>query len=328
MDVSPASLDALLNAALLHFLQSHTNLRFRPGVAAGLASAVNALIERKPPAPDAPSLAQARRLADEGWVGLGQVLAPEHVAALVAYFEQRPCFNGIVPTMSDHVPRRVGEGAERFAHGSYPLADVIGAPGLLELANRPEILAIADAYLGCTPTLYSLQAGWSFAGAGTSPDGAHFRREDDDYKFCTLFVYLTDVRPDNGPRMFIRRSHRADLVEAIVREAAPAGRTAAIDDLFQMNPSDAHDRLYGELFGRLIDTIAGPAGFVFMADTCGLHKELPVAAGRRLIAQARYGLYRNTCATVLGEAAVPPEAIGARLPGDLRTVYVNRCLIR
>jgi hypothetical protein len=327
MDVSPDSLDALLNGALLHFLQSHTNLRFRHGIAAGLASAVNALIERQPPAPEAPSVAQAQRLADEGWVGLGQVLVPDDVAKLVAYFEQRPCFNGAVPTMSDRVPRRVGEGAERFAHGSYPLADVIAAPGLLELANRPEILSVADAYLGCTPTLYSLQVGWSFAGSPPFGEGAHFHRWDDDYKFCTLVAYLTDVRPDNGPQMFIRRSHRADLVEAIVRDAA-RGRAVAIDDLFQMNPSDAHDRLYGELFARLVDTIAGPAGFAFVADTSGLHKELPVLSGRRLVARAHYGLYRNTRAAVMGEGAVPPAALGRRLPADARTVYVNRCLIR
>lgn len=333
MDVSPASLDALLNAALLHFLQSHTSLRFRHGIAAGLASAVDALIERPKKTPlGAPSLDQARRLSDEGWVGLGQVLAPDDVAKIVAYGEQQPCFNGTVPAMSDRQPRRVGglggEGAERFAHGSYPLAAVIAAPLLLELANRPEIVAVAEAYLGCTPTLYSLHLTWSFGGTAASDPTPHFHREDDDYKFCTLVLYLTDVRPESGAHVFIRRSHRTDLVEAAVREAAARGQRVALDDLFQMNQSTDLDQLYAGLFPRLADTIAGPAGSAFMADTSGLHKELPVLTGRSLVAVARYGLYRNTRAAVTGEDAVPWAVIDGRLPRDARTIYINRCLIR
>lgn len=330
MDVSPASLDALLNAALLHFLQSHTNLRFRHGVAAGLASAVNALIERPKAGPGAPGLDQARRLADEGWVGLGQVLAPGEVAKIIAYCERQPCFNAATSAMSDRRPRRVGEGAERFPHGSYKPADVIAAPLLLELANRREVVAIAEAYLGCTPTLYSLHLAWSFGGAGAaaSVPVPHFHRWDDDYKFCALFLYLSDVRPESGAHAFIRRSHRVDLVEAAVREATARGRRVTLDDLFQTSQSAALDQLYAELFPRLTDTIAGPAGFAFMADTSGLHKELPALSGRSLVAVARYGLYRNTRAAVTGEDAVPWAAIDGRLPHDERTIYINRCLIR
>ena len=333
MDVSPASLDALLNAALLHFLESHTNLRFRHGVATGLASAVNAFIERPPaPAPDSPSHGQAQRLAEEGWAGLGQVLTADQVARTVAYFAARPCFNAPTPGMSDRVSRRIGEGAEGFHDGSYELADVVGAPFLLEVANRPEILAVAESYLGCTPTLYSLNAGWSFARPGIAPPPQFFRRDADDYKFCSLFVYLTEVGRPNGPCAFIRGSHRADLIDAIVKVAAPrlasAGRSLSADDLYATAQSAAQDRLYGELFGGLSDTITGPAGFAFIADTGGLHKTLPPAAGRRLLFRARYGLYRNTHAAVMGDTAVPPAAIGTRLPRDLRTVYINRCLIR
>lgn len=332
MDSSPASLDALLNAALLHFLESHTDVRFRHGVAAGLASAINALIERAPPQAGSPATAHARRLADEGYAPLGEVLTAGQAAEIVAYFTARPCFNSAMTTMSDRVPRRVGDGAERFAHGSYALADVIAAPFLLELVNRPDIVAVAEAYLGCTPTLYALHAAWSFSRPETAEPPPLFRRDRDDYKFCTLFIHLTDVGTDNGPQAFVRRSHRVDLVEAIVRHAAGratgAGRPLAVDDLYQTAESEAQDRLYAEIFQGLVDVITGPAGSAFIADTGGLHKALPVSAGRRLIASARYGLYRNTHAALMGEAAVAPSQIAARLPRDLRTMYINRCLIR
>lgn len=332
MDVSPASLDALLNAALLHFLEGHTDPRFRHGIAAGLASAVNALIERRPAPAGAPTHAQAQRLADEGWVALGQVLTAQQVASIVDYFTQRPCFNAQVPTMSDRVGRRIGEGAEGFRFGSYSLVDIIAAPFLLELANRPEILAVAEGYLGCTPTLYSLNAWWSFDGSGPANSPEFFHRDLDDYKFCALLVCLTDVGAQNGPMAFIRRSHRVDLSEAIVAAAGPRfirnGRTLSIDNLYETTQSDAHDRIYADLFEGLVDKIAGPAGFAFTADTGGLHKWLPSAAGRRLMFWARYGLYRNTHASLMGEASVPPSAIQARLPRDARTIYINRCLIR
>ena len=321
METSPASLDALVNAALLHFLQSHTDLRFRHGVAAGLASAVNALIPRQ--TPDAQALGHGRRLAGEGWTGLGQVLTADQVAIVVEQFVKRPCFNGPVSAMSDRIGRRVGEGAERFPDGSYPLADVVAVPFLLEVANRPDVLAVAEAYLGCTPTLYALNAAWSFAGTGAPAAPAYLGRDDDDYKFCALFVYLTDIGPQSGAPVFIRRSHRADLVEAIARE-----RSVPLDQLYQMAPSAAHDRLFGEVFRGVADTITGPPGFAFLADTSGLHKLPPPGAGRRLIFTARYGLYRNTRAAVTGEGAVPLSMIGMRLPRDARTIYVNRCLIR
>lgn len=332
MDVSPASLDALLNAALLHFLQGHTNLRFRHGVASGLASAVNALIERRIPLPGSPSAKQAQHLADEGYVPLGQVLTADDVRKVVAHFEQRPCFNGPVPAMSDRVARRVGEGAERFRDGSFALAEVIAAPGLLELANRPEIVAVAEAYLGCTPTLYSLHAQWSFAGPGASASMPWFQRDLDDYKFCTLVMYLTDVGPQSGAHVFVRRSHRVDLAEAILREAngrdGRFDRKPSIETLYPATESEAQDRLYAEIFSGLIDTITGPAGFAFIADTSGLHKEMPMTAGRRLMVCARYGLYRNTYTAIMGDVAVPPSAVGSRLAGDPRTVYINRCLVR
>ena len=81
---------------------------------------------------------------------LGPVLTQEKAGEVTRYLETKPCFNAHIAWMGDNVPRRIGDGAEAFHYGSYQLADILAAPYLIEIANRPDIPSIAEGYLGCT----------------------------------------------------------------------------------------------------------------------------------------------------------------------------------
>lgn len=326
-----AALETRLTQWMLRALQLRTSAPFRHQIAELVATAINKNLEFTPPT-DAASGAHFGTLQSEGYTRLGQLLAPQQVDDVVRHFLSRPCYNAHVSCSSDKVPRLVGQGAEEFHYGSYPLADVIDAPHLLELANSPLLLNIAARYLGCTPTLYSLNAWWSFSGHGRASSSQEFHRDDDDYKFCTLFVFLTDVGLRSGAHLYIRRSHRLELIEAIVRDVAPkflqrTGRPLTVQDVYGQGAGYGRDGFYEQVFDGLIDTVTGSAGFGFIADTGGLHKGEPLSEGRRLMFWARYGLYSNCLVGFDGIEPVEGERAAGRLSTDMKTAYINRCII-
>jgi hypothetical protein len=326
--------DSILNWALLHAMQQSRTGLVRHQVGQIIAKTISDVLGPAGAAPDDPEVEAASGvLTNEGYCRVGEVFSAADIAAIVGHFEARPCFNSNVVASSDKIGRRIRAGAEDFHYGSYTLADVLAAPRLLEFANHPKILGIAHRYLGCLPTLYSLHAWWTFPGHGKAKHSQEFHRDRDDFKFCTMFIYLTDVGPQGSPHAYIRRSHRVELVDEILRQSTQRLRAAGLEisllDLYRGNEEGyGRDELYTTLFDGLIDTITGPAGTAFIADTSGLHKGFPAMQERRLMFWARYGLYRNSAVRADGTEAVTASTIAGRLPRDWRSSYVNRTLIK
>jgi hypothetical protein len=318
-----AEIDAAFNLAALREVQKHTSGLDRHRYGALIAAEITRRLGEQ--APLSKDVAQtASMLNQDGVVRLGSVLTPEQVTAIVSHFKGRPCFNAHVPGFSDKQPRLMGLGAEMFHYGSYELADVMAAPLLLELANHPKILGVAQTYLGCLPTLYSLHAWWTFPGHGKAQLSQEFHRDRDDFKFCTLFVYLTDVDMSASPHVYLRRTHRTDLVKAAVERS---GTRFDYRSLYLDNEEGyGRDELYERLFPGMAETITGSAGTAFVADTGGLHKGLPALERPRLMFWARYGIYRNFVA--LDRSPLPKEAVAGRLPQNWECAYINRCLVK
>jgi hypothetical protein len=151
----------------------------------------------------------------------------------------------------------------------YP-EDVLRAPHLLQLANRPDILDAAAGFLGCKPSIGYMTAWWSFP-TGSGPQHAeYFHRDLDDWRFVKLFVYLTPVAAQNGPHVYVKGSASSNrLVQK---------RRYADGEVQRHFP---HDRL----------TVMGSAGDAFLEDTFGMHKGQPVAHGYRLIFQVVYSMF-------------------------------------
>lgn len=274
-------------------------------------------------------------LAEDGCFVLRNLLSADQVAETRRYFDARPCFNAHVPWDGDGVPRFVGAGAEAFHYGSYAMTDVLDAPHLLEIANHPQVLALAARYLGCVPTLYSVNAWWSFGGhPETAPKSQTYHRDEDDFRFCTLFIYLTDVDEAGGPHVFVRKTHRQDLVASYLQ--GPAA------EAFQRLPEDTQkaiaggalfadggygsDSLVEALFAPLITTIHGVAGTGILANTMAFHKGLPPRRGHRLMFWSRYGIYTNMGrgSDVAGEW----RRVEHRLQKTDVLRYINRQILR
>jgi hypothetical protein len=323
--MTTSQIDAARLSLLLNRLQETLDWRSRTPVANALAEITRAMV---PPGgtPSPESRERAERLARDGLVRLGRILTQQQVDEIHAYLKTRPCFTGHVPAKGDKVPRSVDECARLANCASYTRADVLGAPHLLELANRPELLEIAEAYLGCTPTIYSINLFWSFPEREEKYAATQlYHRDFDDFRFCTLFVFLTDIRTGDGAHYFMRGTHRADFVEQAYRERLREPKMFPLERLFLVASYD--DRDCQNMFHNEIELVVGSAGQGVFEDTYGLHKG-DVPKTPRLLGWVRYGLYNNNTAYKDHPDGPAPRPVAAgRIPATARHQFINRLLV-
>jgi hypothetical protein len=271
-------------------------------------------------------------------VGLGtfgRLLDDAAVDEIVRYLRGQAGYSGHHVSSSDGVPRGFGELALGHRYCAYTPDTVLGAPHLMALANRHDVLDFVERALGCVPTLYSVNAWWSFPAPGEPwpPYSQQFHRDDDDFRFFTLFAYLTDVtRPEDGATQLLAGSHTVAGIEGLVAGARESGRLDPdVDDPEkvisgrQPAPLDAVDRI----FPAQVISMLGERGTCFIADTTALHRGLKPTAKARLIFWARYGLgpNSNTSDTDMPNGRMPLDRLGAAIPDTPRSRYVNRILV-
>jgi len=321
---------ARLNAAFAD-LQTGATFEDRALYAKVLAQATAKTLPEDWRRPASPPVARAGdALRADGLVRLGQVLHPIHAAEVLAYFRARKCFNGQVPNQGDGVRRTVEECvAARFNHGSYPLAEVLTAPHLIELANRQELLDLVENYIGCTPTLYSVNAFWAFPKA---PRARHtvqtYHRDHDDFRFCTVFLFLTETKPEDGAHYLIKGSHRKEMVEQAIARAAQKGGKAppTVESMFDEDHGNMNEAC-DQLFTSEIELVTAKPGEAVIEDTYAIHKgDIPKTP--RLVVWLRYGLYK--CKSNYNDliAPIPRALVASRFPDTRYYQYVNRLIVQ
>lgn len=251
------------------------------------------------------------------------------VTMIRAYFDQLPAFEGYEYS-GVGAPQALSVLRETSRFAAYSTEQVLKAPQLFDVFNHPAIVDFVEAFMGCVPTLYSVNAWWSFpADAPTGLSMEHFHRDTDDWRFCTLFLYLTDVGMDGGPHQFVPRSHTLRGMEELLAEARARGRDAdgfdARDSFVNFN-GDAFSRRCDALFADNIASVCGPAGSMFLANTVGLHRGLVPARTARMIVWARYGLGPNTNSKEQLRSRVNRHEIPSAIANTVRNRYINRLM--
>ncbi|MBI3517280.1 MAG: hypothetical protein HY060_24870 [Proteobacteria bacterium] len=309
----------------------------RERVARQVAGAINTMLEAAGIAPfDKGNAGVVGQLFEDGYVELGQLLAGAQVDDVLGFLAERRVAGDYVPAHASAglLDKTAAEAAE-LPHVSYPIEDILRAPHLLELANSTFMLGLAQAYLGCVPTLYSVNLMIARPTRDLAPNLQTFHRDYDDFRFVTLFVYLSDIeRDEHGPHVYVRGSQRPDEVGRRADALSNAAGPATLNTLYGiLNPDiffDQHAPIDAATTRYLSDRqvrIKGPPGTAFLVDTFGLHKGIPPAAGDRIVFWARYGLYANLACATVNLAPLPWSLIGQRLPDDARSRYVNRLLL-
>jgi hypothetical protein len=209
---------------------------------------------------------------------------------------------------------------DRYA--SYDHGTLVRMPHLWRLANDPLLLRIVAAYLGCTPTIYSLNVFWSMPGAFTQQvgDSQQPHRDYDFYQFCTLFIYLTAVGETDGAHHFYAATHQREPVDHLLAQRFEPGFARLLgNDLFR-SIEDGYGRpdLIGSLLGGQAQVITGEAGTGFVADTYGFHHGTIPTTRPRLMAWVRYG------AGTPGQEARAELPVPAMLAGG--DPYINRVM--
>jgi hypothetical protein len=144
---------------------------------------------------------------------------------------------------------------------------------LKNLIMDSSILEIVHKYLKCKPVFDFATAWWTFPSEKPDSDSAQlFHFDLDRLRWLKVFVYLSDVTPDNGPHCYINGSHH--LIANIERHD---GRYT--DDEIKILLPNNH-----------ISVLTSPAGTLFIEDTIGFHKGTEVKSGSRCVFEAQFSV--------------------------------------
>jgi hypothetical protein len=177
-------------------------------------------------------------------------------------------------------------GDKNFA--CYAYLDLWSGPHVVELATQDRILDLAQAYLGCAPTLYSLNACWALPERLADPQFQAFHREVDDCRSLAIFILLTSVdAPEEGARHYVETSHDVPKLEASLRAEGVGTRI----DYLLTGPFVAPMTM--RLFGRTARRFPGPAGSALCIDPYGLHRTTVPRSRPQLLLELRFGTFFN-----------------------------------
>lgn len=263
-------------------------------------------------------------LSESGITRFGnRLLSFEQAVETRSYLESLPVYNAHVTAMSDRIPRRLNQKFPRksrgrsYPYGCYRLQDVLAAPHLLETALSEEVLDLTASYLGCTPTLYSMNAFWTFP-QQLNRVTRLWHRDLDDYRFVTLFFFLTDVDDSGGQHYFVRFTHNTELMN---RHLMEQGCQSDI-------PHFAHGRVPQShpFYRNNTIVVSGAAGTSFLADTFGIHRANPPSRDR-LLCWARFGLHAGPSYKNDQLAPVDRRVTGNRVTWNRRLKYITRLIL-
>jgi hypothetical protein len=152
----------------------------------------------------------------------------------------------------------------------FKRSDLIQQISIMDIANDTGVLSLVQEYLGMKPTISNVNMWWSFKGRKKAEEAQNFHRDNDDLKFCKLFVYLTDVDAQSGPHIYVKGTLNSKDFRVIRRYT---------------------DEEVVEKFGKEnVVSMEYPKGSIFIVDTYGFHKGLPPQLNDRLLLQIQYSV--------------------------------------
>lgn len=206
-------------------------------------------------------------LKEIGYINFGKVLSSLYVDGLASKLSTLKCHDPFRP----HLGYFYVQNAPKEVHvANYSRDDLVKIPDILELANDPKILSLAQQFLGATPTISNINCWWSLANKNKAEDAQLFHRDVDDYRFCKIFVYLTDVSMQDGPHVYVAKSPATNTLTKIRR----------YDD----------EEINAEFGKQNVKYFTGEKGSMFMVNTYGFHKGLLPQKNDRLLLQFQYSL--------------------------------------
>jgi hypothetical protein len=226
----------------------------------------------------------AAAIGERGHVTL-PVIDADRIADMRRHFEDQIVIPGMHITGEGRCSLEEARADNNIAR--FQTRTVLTCPHVLEIASDPQVISVVESHLGTIPTILGYSAWWSFADPEEAIESQLFHTDHEDYRFCKLFIYLTDVDEDGGPHVYVEGTHEPDTIAALRRQWAD--EETAFDDWFFRNfwKDEEQTRHY---CGRDPITLTGAAGSCFLVNTRGIHKGLLPRSKDRLICQVLYGV--------------------------------------
>jgi len=268
---------------------------------------------------------QIKALKKEGVVQLPNILNHKQISDIYTYIENEPITDFYKPELKfnlNSIP-------EKTRIGRYRSEFNINCPHIFDALNHSKVLRIVEGFLGAPPTLSVAMFMWSFANAESAQYMQLFHRDNDDYRFCKLFIYLTDVEDqDDGPHLFIKNSIDQEIVQAKLDklDISTYEKETMLHHVFAGHPHHRYDeQIVHKTFpeqDRLYHL--GKKGTSFIENTWGIHRGLPPRRKHRLLLQAQYSLQPTPMFSYTPHILKQKNAF----PDNRYNQYVNRLYVK
>jgi hypothetical protein len=213
---------------------------------------------------------EVQSVRDSGCADLGSTLDAAQIADIHAHLREKPLLLAHDAHMATARVSSLGAVPDDQNYACYDYLDLWSSPHIIELATQNRVLDVARGYFGCMPTLYSINAFWSFPHRTPHPYSQVFHRDWEDYRSLVAFTLLTPVEvPEEGAHYYVETSHEVDKF----KETLGAGRVAADLDRLSKRGEDVAP-LAMKLFEHTARRFDGPAGRSFCIDGYGLHRAM------------------------------------------------------
>ena len=193
----------------------------------------------------------------------------------------------------------------------YHPNDLIADSTIQELVTDPTVLRIAQDYLGTLPVLDFVVMWWHTKSNSPDKEAAqYFHFDMDRLRWIKFFFYITDVGPENGPHIFVPKSHSDNGLPFALRKNG----YKRLDD----NQVEIHFK-QGSW-----QQFVGPKGSMIVEDTRGLHKGKHVQNGDRLVFQIQFTT--SLFGTDISSMEISDNQIGKELRqamGEFPEIYKN-----
>jgi len=247
---------------------------------------------------------EVRSVGETGCADLGRTLNVAEIEAIHAHLRSKPVLLAHDAHLAKARVASLGDVPSDQNYACHDYLDLWSAPHILELASRDRLLDLAQGYFGCTPTLYSINAFWSFPNRQPHPYSQVFHRDWEDYRSLVVFTQLTPVEdPEEGAHYYVEASHEVSRFEAMLRAKSI---DADIETLSARGEAIAP--LAMKLFEHSARRFDGPAGRSFCGDGYGLHRAVVPRSRPRLLLWMRFGNFFNETASkiplITGDSAM------------------------
>ncbi|MBN9089606.1 MAG: hypothetical protein J0J01_22055 [Reyranella sp.] len=300
----------------------------RVAVANVLAEAERVLPPEVRPVTASTRALEAKSVQDKGCADLGMGLDAAQLADVHAHLRSKPLLLAHDAHMGTTRVASIDEVPQDQNYACYDYLDLWSSPHIIELAAHDKVLDVAQGYFGCIPTLYSINAFWSFPHRQPHPYSQVFHRDWEDYRSLVAFTLLTPVEsPEEGAHYYVETSHEVDKFEETLRAGGIGPDIIA--KLSERGEEIAP--LAMKLFEHTARRFDGPAGKSFCIDGYGLHRALVPQSRPRLLLWMRFGNFFNEAAykrpQLAGDRALA-QGILRRIPNTPRHQYIFRYLIQ